>query len=378
MAETRNFTIGVEEEYLLVNRESRDLIHEAPTTVLERCEELLGSQVTTEFLQSQIEVATRVCGTPSEIRDELRRLRGTVIRCASEEGLGLIAASTHPSAQWMAQKPTKKERYIGLERDFQAVARRMVICGMHVHVCVVDEDLRLDLINQLTYFLPHLLALSTSSPFWHGDDTGLASYRLTVFDNLPRTGLPGTFDSWGEYRRHVNVLVNTGVIEDPSKIWWDIRPSARFPTIEMRICDVCTRLDDAIVIASLFQCLVHMLYRLRGLNQQWRRYAQMLIAENRWRAQRYGIDGGLIDFGRGTMVPYGELLDEIIELVRPDADVLGCTDEVLQARDILGRGTSAHHQRRVYTEARVAGASNDEALKAVVDMLMTESAVGLQ
>ena len=377
MAKARNFTVGVEEEYLLVDRQSRDLIREAPLAMLERCGEALGNQVTTEFLQSQVEIGTKVCETISEARADLSWLRGTVARFAAEDGMGLIAASTHPFALWTDQKPTEKDRYLELAQDMQGVVRRLMICGMHVHVCVVDPDERIDLMNQVAYFLPHLLALSTSSPYWGGDDTGLASYRLAVFDNMPRTGLPGSFDSWAEYERHVNMLVRTGVIEDTSKIWWDIRPSSRFPTLEMRICDVCTRQEDAVAIAALFQCLIHMLHRLRRMNQRWRTYAQMLVAENRWRAQRYGIDEGLIDFGKAEVVPYSGLLDEIIELTLPDADELGCTHELLRAREILIRGTSAHHQRRVHGEALASGASREDAMKAVVDVLIEESIAGI-
>ncbi|MCY4431618.1 MAG: carboxylate-amine ligase [Rhodospirillales bacterium] len=375
VAGAKNFTVGVEEEYLLVDRDSRQLIRTAPTAVLEQCVADLGSQVKTEFQQSQVEVNTEVCETIGEVRDDLRRLRETVARYAETEGLALVAASTHPSAKWEDQQSTPQDRYIGLARDLQGVGRRLITCGMHIHICIDEDDLRLDLMNQVTYFLPHLLALSTSSPFWHGEDTGLASYRLSIFDNLPRTGLPETFASWAEYQRHVNVLANTGVIEDASMIWWDIRPSVRFPTIEMRICDVCTKLEDAVVITALFQCLVHMLFRLRRLNQRWRDYAPMLVAENRWRAQRYGIDAGLIDFGRGAIVPFPDLLDEILDLLAPDADELGCTGELLQAREIVARGTSAHRQRRTYQTACAEGAGSGEALRAVVDMLIAESKV---
>ena len=377
MTDARDFTLGIEEEYLLVDSESRELIREAPLPVLTRCEELLGSQVTSEFLQSQIEVGTRVCDDIAEARADLGRLRSTVARCAADEGLALMAASTHPFSHWTGQKQTDKDRYDGLARDMQAVSRRLVICGMHVHVCIADPDMRLDLMNQVAYFIPHLLALSTSSPFWSGEDTGLASYRISVFDGMPRTGLPDSFASWSEYRRHVDVLVRTGVIQDASMIWWDIRPSVRFPTMELRICDVCTRLDDALAIAAMFQALVHMLYRLRRNNQRWRGYAEMLVAENRWRAQRYGLDEGLIDLGRGELLPYPGLLEEMIELVLPDAEQLGSTDAVLHTRDIVRRGTSAHRQRRTYADAVAAGASREQALRCVVDMLIEESTASL-
>jgi carboxylate-amine ligase len=250
------------------------------------------------------------------------------------------------------------------------VARRLVICGMHVHVGIGDDELRVDLMNQVGYFLPHLLALSTSSPFWGGEDTGLKSYRIAVFDELPRTGIPERFESYGEYRRHVDTLIAVGVITDTSKLWWDIRPSGRFPTLEMRIPDVTTSLDDGIAIACLYRCLLRTLWRLRRANQRWRIYARMLIDENRWRAQRYGIDEGLVDFGRARIVPYPELLEEILDLVAEDAAYFGCTAEIAHARTILSRGTSAHRQLEVYRDALAGGADQQAALAAVVDWLI--------
>jgi carboxylate-amine ligase len=241
---------------------------------------------------------------------------------------------------------------------------------MHVHVGIEDPELRIDLMGQLAYFLPHLLALSTSSPFWDGQDTGLKSYRIAVFDEMPRTGLPELFDSWGEFQRHLAVLVRAGIIEDGSKLWWDIRPSVRFPTLEMRVADVCTRLDDAIAIAALYRCLLRMLWRLKRDNQRWRRYAGMLVNENRWRAQRYGFDEGLVDFGKGRIVPYAELLEEMIVLTAEDQEAFGCQAEVAETRAILARGTSAHRQLATYYAALAAGAAPREALEAVVDMLI--------
>jgi carboxylate-amine ligase len=237
--------------------------------------------------------------------------------------------------------------------------------------------LRVDLLNQASYFLPHLLALSTSSPFWRGENTGLKSYRLAVFDELPRTGMPERFDSWGEYRRHVAVLTDAGLIEDATKLWWDLRPSERFPTLEMRIADSCTTLEDSLSIAALFRCLLRMLWRLKRENQRWRLYARMLIDENRWRAQRYGTDRGLVDFGRGAIVPYADLLEEILSLIAPDARHFGCEAEVWHARQILTRGTSAHRQIKVFDDALAAGASRAQALSAVVDWLIAETARGV-
>ncbi|HXQ68097.1 MAG TPA: carboxylate-amine ligase [Alphaproteobacteria bacterium] len=371
------FTLGIEEEYLLVDRATGALISTAPESMLAECETHLEGQVTPEFLQSQIEVGTRVCSTLGQAQGELAHLRRTVAEVAERHGLAIVAASTHPFAHWGSQRPTTKARYETLARDLQGVGRRLIICGMHVHVGISDDDLRIDLMSQVTYVLPHLLALSTSSPFWRGTNTGLMSYRIAVFDELPRTGLPEQFDSWGEYQRHVRVLVDAGLIEDASKLWWDVRPSQRFPTLEMRITDVCTRLEDGIAIAALYRCWLRMLWRLRRNNQRWRRYAAMLINENRWLAQRYGCAKGLVDFGKGHIVPYAELLEEMLEIIAPDAAHFACEAEVKHARTILERGTSAHWQIATFEEARRAGASEAEALKAVVDMLIRESLSGL-
>ena len=373
-----SFTIGIEEEYLLVDRQSRDLAAEPPPSMMRECEELLSGQVMPEFLKAQIEVGTRVCSGIAEAREDLRQLRATVAKVAENHGLAPIAASTHPFAQWTEQRHTEKERYFALARDLQALARRLLICGMHVHVGIEDEDLRIDLMNQVGYFLPHLLALSTSSPFWRGQNTGLMSYRLCVFDSLPRTGLPDRFESFGEYQRLVSQMVGAGLIEDATKLWWDIRPSARFPTLEMRMTDICTRLEDGITLAALYQCLLRALFRLRKQNQRWRIYPRSLVQENRWLAQRYGLTRELVDFGKGEKVPYADLLEEIIKLVREDAEALNCVAEVEHARDILARGTSAQAQLAVYERAIAAGADEAEALRAVVDMLIEETVLGLE
>ncbi len=371
------FTIGIEEEYLLVDRQTRDLAVDVPDTLMAECERRLEAQVSPEFLQAQIEVGTRVCDNLKQAAIELASMRKTVAEVAAEHGLAPIAASTHPFATWHRQKHTDKERYNVLARDMQAVARRLVICGMHVHVGLGDDELRIDLLGQVSYFLPHLLALSTSSPFWQGGDTGLMSYRIAVFDELPRSGLPESFESWGEYARHVDILIRAGVIEDASKLWWDVRPSARFPTLELRIPDICTRLRDGISVAALYLCILRMLYRLKRKNQRWRRYSNMLIQENRWRAQRYGTGEGLIDFGVGAIVPYTDLLEEMIELVRVDAIALDCLPEVEHARQIVTGGTSAHRQRAAYEAAIKAGAEPKEALVKVVDLLIEETVAGL-
>ncbi len=370
------FTIGIEEEYLLVDLETCALA-EAPEALMAECSEALAGQVSPEFLQCQIEVGTRVCETVGEARDDLRRLRKTVAEVAQRHGLAPIAASCHPFSDWKAQHHTVKDRYVGLARDLQGVARRMLICGMHVHVGIEDRDQRIDLCNQLSYFLPHLLALSCSSPFWQGQDTGLCSYRLTVFDNLPRTGLPPRLGSWGEFERSVGVLRDLGLIEDATKIWWDLRPSHRFPTIESRICDVSPRLEDTLTLAALTQATVRMLWRLSQRNQRWRLYDTFLIAENRWRAQRYGTAHGLIDFGRREIVPLPELVDEWLHLVAEDAGWLRSTSECERARSLAADGPSAGRQRAVLERAKLGGADHDEALCAVVRHLIEEFHDGL-
>lgn len=371
------WTIGIEEEYLLVDLETRQLVSDPPAAMIEACEAKTRDLVRPEFLKSQIEVGTRVCRNIGQARDDMAWLRRTVAEVAAENGLAPIAASTHPFSEWLDQQHTDKERYHVLARDLQAVARRLLICGMHVHVGVEDDDLRIDLINQACYFLPHLLALSTSSPFWRGEDTGLKSYRLSVFDELPRTGLPEHFESFGEYQRHVDILIGAGLIKDPSVLWWDIRASTNFPTVEMRVTDVCPLLDDAIAVAALFVCILRMLFRLRRDNQRWRIYAPMLVNENRWRAQRYGLDEGLVDFGRGEIVSCEELQDELTALVREDAEALGCVQEVEHTRRIVERGTSAHRQLRTYQKVINAGGDRRDALNAVVDQLVSETASGL-
>lgn len=372
-----SFTIGIEEEYLLVDRSTLDLVDDPPPTIMEECRRRSHQQVSPEFLRSQIEVGTRVCRNLREARADLAHLRQVVIEVTKEAGLAPIAASTHPFGLWTKQRHSAVQRYSELSQEMQAAARRLLICGMHVHVGCEDNELRIDLMSQMRYFLPHLLALSTSSPFWEGQNTGLRSYRLTIFDALPRTGLPENFESHAEYQRHVDVLVDAGLMEDASKIWWDLRPSARYPTLETRIFDVCTSLDDAVSLAGVTLCLLRFLYRLRLRNRRWRVYSRMLLNENRWRAMRYGLDEGLLDLAKGQIVPVADLVEEILELIAEDADALGCTEDVAGLRRIIARGTSAHRQLEVHDRARAAGASQTEALREVVDFLIEETAANL-
>ena len=378
MIERPEFTIGIEEEYLVVDRETRDLIKSPPKDMWDALGEVLGPQVTHEFLKAQIEVGTKVCAKVAEARDDLANLRRDLSKVVNEYGAAIIASSTHPFANWAQQETTEEPRYMRLQADYQQVARQLVICGMHVHVGIGSPHLRIDLMNQVKYFLPHLLALSTSSPFWDGVLTGLHAYRLVIFQNLPRTGLPEEFVSWGEYERYVDILVSAGLIEDATKLWWDIRPSNRYPTLEMRVSDVCTRLDDAMTIAAIYQCLLGFLYRLRRNNQKWRTYSPGVIEENIWRAQRYGIAGSLVDFGKGKLEPFPALMEEIIELVAQDAEEFDVRDEVAHARTIISEGTSADRQMEAYRAAISGGASEAEALQAVVDELIVDTLYGIE
>jgi carboxylate-amine ligase len=373
---TPSFTVGIEEEYLLVDRQTRDLVA-APDALMEECHKRLEKKVSPEFLQCQVEVGTGVCQTIGEARQDLANLRLTIIDIADGYGLAPVAVATHPFASWKRQTFTHKQRYEELARDLAGVGQRMLICGMHVHVGIDDDDLRIDLLGQLAYFLPHLLALSASSPFWQGRDTGLASYRLSIFDNLPRTGLPPMFTSHSEYQRAVEILTGVGIIEDASKVWWDLRPSVRFPTLETRICDVTPRLSDTLAIAGLVQCIAHMLFRLRQNNLRWRQYERFLVNENRWRAQRYGVSQPLMDFGKLELIAYEELIHELLALVREDAEALGCAEEIEAARSIAATGNSADRQRMVRDQALQGGASEHEAMQAVVDSLIEETASGL-
>jgi len=365
------FTLGIEEEYLLVDLETHALAN-APEALMAACQAELEGQVGPEFLNCQIEIGTRVCDSVAAARDDLKRLRACVAKHAAAHNLAPIAASCHPFADWKQQTHTDRDRYNALARDLGGVGRRMLICGMHMHVGIPDNEMRVDMMGQLSYFLPHLLALSASSPYWQGEDTGLASYRLTVFDNLPRTGLPPFFASLTEYERTTGALIALGLIEDTTKIWWDLRPSHRFPTLETRICDVCPRLEDAIALAALVQCLTRFFWRLQKSNLRWRIYDRFLINENRWRAVRYGTSEGLVDFGRREINPMPQLVDEIHELIAEDVEALGCAAEIDRLHIMAEQGTSADRQRAVHAKAREAGQDGHAAFEAVVAHLIDE------
>lgn len=370
---SEGLSIGIEEEYLLVDPETRALASRQPAGFMARCQEILPGRVTYEFLQSQVEIGTNVCGTVAEARSELLELREAVASCAKEFDTVMIAASTHPWSLWSDQAVVDMERYRIMGVEHASIARRMAICGMHVHAGIEDRNKRVELMGQVSYFMPHLLALSTSSPFWEGLDTGLKAIRPTIAGNLPRSGLPEQFDSWSDWADLLDDLSSTGMVNDPSKIWWDLRPSVRHPTLEIRICDVCTRVEDGLAIAALYQSILAFLCHLRENNQGWRQYRRILIGENKWRAQRYGIDAELGDFGRRQTVPLVDLIDELIEMIRPHAEALDCVAEVEHAAVIARRGTSADHQLRIYREALADGKDDHAAQVAVVDWLASES-----
>jgi carboxylate-amine ligase len=366
------FTVGIEEEYLLVDRQSRDLAVEPPAEFMADCKARLGKQVSPEFFRCQIEVGTRVAVSLADARSDLAHLRQTVAECAAPYGLAPVAVGTHPFSDWSLQRATDKARYRRIADDLAVPGRRLVICGMHVHVAIEDEAARFDLLNQMRHFLPQFLALSTSSPFWRGAPTGLKSYRLATQREIPRGGLPPVFATAEDYRRALAMLISAGLIPDASKIWWLIRPSHRYPTIELRVADICTRLDDGIAIAALYRCTLRMLWRLRQQNRRWRSSSDFMLEENIWLAQRFGREAALLDLDKGT-VPLADLVDEWLTLIAEDVDFFGCAKEIAGIRRIVAEGTSADRQLAVYESMLAEGRPPEEALRAVVDHLMAET-----
>jgi carboxylate-amine ligase len=371
-----SFTFGIEEEYFLVDPRTRALVSEPPKRMLDACRTELGAHFSAEFQRSQIEVATRVCTHPTDAREHLCHLRNSVAAIASRYGLAPIAASTHPFTPWRTQRHTDKQRYNAIADDLKGLGRRMVAGGMHVHVGIDDNDQRISVMNGMRCYLPLLLALSASSPFWQGENTGLKSYRTAINDATPRKGMPEFFASWGDYQRTVGTLVRSGVIEDATKIWWDLRPSTRFPTLELRITDICPLIDDALCIAVLFRCLCRCLGRLNTKGRRIPSYPLLLLNENRWRAQRYGLEHGFIDLRREEVITSAVLVDELLELIREDADYFDSNAETDHARVILARGTSADRQLALYRQHRDRGLARPRALSKIVDQLILETVAG--
>ncbi|GAC1394766.1 MAG: carboxylate-amine ligase [Ktedonobacteraceae bacterium] len=364
-----SLTIGIEEEYQIIDPETREL-RSYITEMLKEGQLLLREQVKPELHQSIVEVGSNVCKTPAEVKSELVRLRGMIIELAAKNGLKIAAAGTHPFSSWLTQEITPLERYIGVKQDMQDLAQQLLIFGTHVHIGIEDREFLIDTMNVMRYFLPHIMCLSNSSPFWMGRNTGLKSYRSIIFRNFPRSGVPRIFQSWEDYSYLVDTLVRTNTIPNGSKIWWDVRPNSSYPTLEFRICDVCTRIDEAVCIAAIFQAIVAKLWKLRRDNLTFRVYPSDLIEENKWRAVRYGLDGNLIDFGKQQEVASRDLLRELIEWFIGDViDELGSRQEIEYAYRILQAGSSADRQLATYER------TGD--LKAVVDQLIQETSEGV-
>jgi len=364
-----SLTIGIEEEYQIIDPATREL--RSYITEILAGDHMILDEVKPELHQSMVEIGTKVCRTPSEVRAELVRLRGVVMDLAARNGLVIAAAGTHPFSSWMTQEITPLERYAGVKEDLQDLAQQLLIFGTHIHVGIEDPEFLIDAMNVTRYLLPHVLCLSTSSPFWQGRRTGLKSYRSIVFRNFPRTGVPPIMRSRSEYDELLESLVKTRSVPDGSKIWWDVRPHHAFPTLEFRVCDVCTRVEEAVCIAAILQAIVAKTWKLRRDNLTFRVYPSAMIEENKWRAVRFGLDGKLIDFGKQTELPARELIAEILQWYVDDVvDELGSRREVEYAFEIMRGGTSADRQLAMFDQ------TGD--LKLVVDRIVAETAEGVR
>lgn len=364
-----SFSIGVEEEYQTIDPETRDLRSHIHTEIIEKGKALLKERVKPEMHSSVVEVGTCVCKDIKEVKEDVRMLRREMTTLAKQNGLLLAAAGTHPFADWRAQDIYPDDRYKVIVEDMQTVARGNLIFGLHVHIGIEDRETMIHIMNAARYFLPHILALSTNSPFWLGMDTGLRSYRCKVFDKFPRTNIPDYFTSWSEYENFINLLIKTQCIDNAKKIWWDIRPHAIFDTLEFRIADIPMRVDETIAIAALIQATVAKLYKLYSMNQGFRLYRRALIMENKWRASRYGLDGKLIDFGKQIEVPVRDLIHEYLAFVDDVVDELGSRGELNYIYRILEMGSGADRQLQVFRE------TGD--LKKVVDFIIQETEIGV-
>ena len=364
-----SLTIGVEEEYQIIDPKTGEL--QSYITQLLADDHILLQEIKPELHQSIVEVGTKVCHTPGEVREELVRLRRGVMELAAKHNLAIAAAGTHPFTHWTTQDITPMDRYLGLQKDMGDLAQQLLIFGTHIHIGIEDREFMVDALNVVRYMLPHLLALSTSSPFWMGRKTGLHSYRSIIFRNFPRTGVPPVLKSWGSFEHYRDTLVETGSIPNGSKIWWDVRPNHSYPTLEFRVCDIMTRVDEAVCIAAICQAMIAKLWRLRRDNMTFRVYPSELIEENKWRAVRYGLNGNLIDFGKQVELPAPTLIRELIEWFIGDiVDELGSRREVEYAYRILSEGSSADRQLAVFEKT-----GGD--LRAVVDHLIKETAEGV-
>ena len=364
-----SLTLGIEEEYQIIDPQSREL--KSYITEILKGDSMILDEVKPELHQSMVEIGSKVCRTPQELRGELVRLRGMVMDLAGKNGLVIAAAGTHPFSCWTKQEITPLERYIGVRQDLQDLAQQLLIFGTHIHIGIEDRDFMIEAMNVSRYLLPHVLALSTSSPFWQARRTGLKSYRSIVFRNFPRTGVPPILESYSDYEELLGVLVNTGCVPDGSKIWWDARPHHAYPTLEFRVCDVCTRVEEAVCLASILQAIIAKIWKLRRDNLTFRLYPSALVDENKWRAVRFGLDGNLIDFGKEKEQPARELITEMLEWFVDDVvDELGSRREVEYAFEIMRGGTSADRQLATYDR------TGD--LRGVVDRVVAETAEGVR
>jgi carboxylate-amine ligase len=364
------FTIGVEEEFQIIDPETLELRSHVVQLLSSAAARGVGDLVKQEMHQSIVETGTKICENVSELRLEMHRTRSELVLAAESTGLRVAAAGTHPFSSWIDQVISPGERYQNIVEEMGQLARSLLIFGMHIHVAMPDKQTTIDMMNMVRYFLPHLLALSTSSPFWMGRNTGLKSFRTTVFRRFPRTGIPEVFESWSEYENFINLLVKLNCIDTGKKIWWDVRPHPTYGTLEFRMFDTATRVEEAVAIAALTQAIVVKLHRLYTRNQSWRLYRRALIEENKWRAARYGIEGKLIDFGREAEVPMRELMLELMEFIDDVVDDLGSRSAVDYIHTILNEGTSAERQLRVYQQ------TGD--LKDVVRHLVMETRASVQ
>ena len=364
-----SFSLGIEEEYQTVDPETRDLRSHISTDMLEQGKVRLEERVKAELHQSVIEVGTRVCKNIHDAQEDLYDLRRNLIRLAEENGLVLVAGATHPFADWRTQEIYPDPRYDKVVEDLQLVARSNLIFGLHVHVGIEDREAAIRVMNSMRYFLPHILALSTNSPFWMGMETGYKSYRAKVFEHFPRTNLPDAFADYSEFEKYVELLVKTNSIDNAKKIWWDIRPHPFFNTVEVRVCDIPMRADETIAIAALIQATAAKLWKLHACNQDYRQYSRALLMENKFRAVRYGTEGKLIDFGREEEVPECELIEEYLQFVDDVLDELQCRTEVEHVRHMIREGSGADRQLRVFRETG--------SLQAVVDYMAEQTRAGL-
>jgi carboxylate-amine ligase len=363
------FTLGIEEEYQIVDPETREL-RSYITQILEPGRTILREQIKPEMHQSIVEVGTRPCRTISEARAEILHLRGAISGLAARHGLKIVAAGTHPFSSWMTQEITDHERYHAVVGEMQDAALQLLIFGMHCHIGMPNNDTAVDLMNVARYVAPHLLALSTSSPFWMGRKTGFKSYRSVIFSGFPRTGTPPSFNSAGEFERYVQLLISTGSIDNGKKIYWDLRPHPFFGTLEFRVCDIATRVEECLALAATMQAIIVKFYTMFEQNTTFRVYRRALITENKWRAQRWGLEGKMIDFGKRTEVETKALIYEIVELVDDVVDMLGSRKEVEYLLKMADGGSSADRQLAVFAQ------TND--LKAVVDNLIAETMEGVE